>query len=176
MARAKLHILKENTEEQRKRDCTFAPDTSKPKVMGYYGEYELPVPNAKVSIAAALKEGPDALAKRLAEQRHQRERRAEELKAQQEVKELADCTFAPNTVKPAVSQPRGPVVVRGMDRFLETKLRAERQQLEAEERAAKVFHLRPKCPRGVTIPQPFNLAGEARRKQLQERKLQGQSC
>ncbi len=56
VTRTKLNILKEDIEAQRRKECTFVPDTSKPKVMGYYAPYEPPAARAKLSIAAALKE------------------------------------------------------------------------------------------------------------------------
>lgn len=56
---------------------------------------------------------------------------------------------------------QGPVVVRGLERYLELKQLAERQKVEAEERAAKVFLTNPCGKQGTTVPQPFQLAGHA---------------
>jgi hypothetical protein len=71
----------------------------------------------------------------------------------------ARCAF-PNRSKWVV---QGPVVVRGMERYLELKQLAERQKREAEERAAQVFNVNPRAPAaGRTVPQPFKLAGLSR--------------
>lgn len=53
------------------------------------------------------------------------------------------------------------MVVRGLGRHLELRQLAERQRAEAEERAARVFHARPRAQQGATVPQPFQLAGHA---------------
>ncbi len=59
------------------------------------------------------------------------------------------------------SMPQGPVVVRGLDRHLELRQLAERQRVEAEARAARVFHANPRAKQGATVPQPFQLRGHA---------------
>lgn len=53
------------------------------------------------------------------------------------------------------------MVVRGLDRVLELKQLAERQRVEAAERAARVFHANPRAKQGATVPRPFQLAGHA---------------
>jgi hypothetical protein len=61
----------------------------------------------------------------------------------------------------ALPHAQGPVVVAGLERYLELKQLAERQKAEADERAAKVFNLNPRAKQGATVPQPFQLAGHA---------------
>lgn len=53
------------------------------------------------------------------------------------------------------------MVVRGLERHLELRALAERQRVEAEERAAKVFLANPRGQQGATVPRPFQLAGNA---------------
>lgn len=59
---------------------------------------------------------------------------------------------------PALSLPQGPVLVRGLGRFLELKDMA-RQQAEVKAAVeAKVFITQPKAPTApFTTPQPFQL-------------------
>lgn len=71
-----------------------------------------------------------------------------------------ECSFSPDINRRRV-QAKGPVVVRGLERYLELKQLAERQKVEAEERAAKVFLTNPCGKQGTTVPQPFQLAGHA---------------
>ena len=150
------------------KECTFFPNTQKPRVVGYYDEYMAPTPNARLSIAAAAAEGPEALSKRIEEHRLEKERRAEAARATNERKQLAQCTFAPDLSKSTTtaaamrkySSPSLPVA--GMDRYLEIKALAERKQAELDARAEKVFNLKPRSRGGATVPKPFNLASEAR--------------
>lgn len=162
------------------KECTFFPNTAKPRVMGYYDEYQAPVPNAELSIAAAVRDhpsggGPDALLQRIEEHRRKKEQWAARVRDQEERKELAECTFAPsiNKSRPlATTTSAGAAAatinetVAGMRRFLEVKAMAERRQAELDARAAKVFLLQPRSPKNrgrVTVPKPFRLASEARR-------------
>lgn len=72
------------------------------------------------------------------------------------------------------------MLVRGLDRYLELKQLAERQRAEADERAAKVFHERPRAKQGATVPQPFQLAGhallEAKAAERQAARLDSELC
>jgi hypothetical protein len=154
------------------KECTFFPNTSKPRVLGYYDEYEAPAPNAELSIAAALRDNPsggghDALLQRIEEHRIRKEQWAARVRGQEEKKQLAECTFAPivNKTRPPADTTAVATVhetVAGMDRYLEVKAMAERKQAELDARAAKVFLLKPKSRGGVTVPKPFKLVSEAR--------------
>lgn len=148
--------------------CTFFPNTSKPRVVGYYDEYEAPAPRAPLSIAAVAEEGFHTLSQRIDEHREQKERWAEAMRAQEANKQLAECTFAPNISKPVVEIPQGPVAVPGLDRYLEVKAMAEKRQAEADARAAKVFLTKPRSPRsrGPTVVKPFKFASGERRREM----------
>lgn len=54
--RAKRALIKHEFEQEQLKECTFAPDTSKPRLMGYYEEYKPPEGHARLSISSALKE------------------------------------------------------------------------------------------------------------------------
>jgi len=154
------------TEARALQDCTFFPNTSKPSVMGYYDEYEPPKPAAplSVSLVAASEGGIQGLPRRIEERRRQKEKWADAMRATRERREMAECTFAPDTKKAPVAISESPVPVRGMDRFIEVRKMAEKQQAELQARAAKVFMLQPRSPvrLGPTVPKPFKLASEAR--------------
>ena len=45
---------------------------------------------------------------------------------------MRDCTFTPDIEKPMVAEPRGPVVVRGLGRYLEVKEMAKRKAKEKQ--------------------------------------------
>jgi hypothetical protein len=183
----RMDFLNEKEAEQRRRresiatrdlkECTFFPNTAKPRVIGYYDEYEPPMPHADLSIAAAMKDhpcggGPDALLQRIDEHRRKKEQWAARVRSQEEKKELAECTFVPsiNKTRSPAATAAGTVNERvaGMGRFLEVKAMAERRQAELDARAAKVFLLQPRSPKtrgGLTVPKPFKLASDARTRQ-----------
>ncbi len=107
--------LRRELEQRLQLECPFRPDTSKPRVMGYDEVYRPPQPEARLSIAAALREGPHALARRLEEHRAEREAAVEAARKEAEEKELAECTFAPriNAAPAPVARVRGTACVQG---------------------------------------------------------------
>ena len=149
---------------QLERECTFVPDTSKPEVFGYYGKYSPPDVSNCLNLAVALdKEGGlEEFSLKVDEKRRQKEEWAEDARKAREAKELQECSFAPDTSKPVIKMPKGPVHVAGMDRFLENRANAERQAAEAMRRAAKVWNLHPRARSGATAPKPFRLILESR--------------
>ena len=77
------------------------------------------------------------------------------------VRELEECTFRPalESKQRRVVQPDGPVVVRGLGRYLELRNMARQkaeEQAAQEERAFKVRSAPP--PGGGTRPKPFRLS------------------
>lgn len=135
-------------EEQKLRECSFAPDINRRRVQAKVGRrghicWQL----ALAGCAHRLTTCPP------------------------HVTPLCLCCL-PNLPLPGVaSLPRlllgwfypwqGPVVVHGLDRVLELKQLAERQRAEAAKRAARVFHANPRPKQGATVPRPFQLAGHA---------------
>ncbi|KAF0686322.1 Aste57867_21861 [Aphanomyces stellatus] len=85
-----------------------------------------------------------------------------------EFEQLQACTFAPAINKygaATTSSPPKPVVVRGLGRFLELKHLAKRQEEELRQRQAKAFtQTRDYTPRAYTIPHPFKLSVNQRRR------------
>jgi hypothetical protein len=64
-----------------------------------------------------------------------REEKLAKARREAEYAEMQACTFAPDVKRPAVRQPDGPVIVRGLGRFIETKELAKR--LEEEHRCVR---------------------------------------
>lgn len=146
-------------------------------------------------------QGFDGLVQDIAEYQAEKQARLASIKAEEEAKQLAECRFAPDInhqqvqarVSAGLAGPasllgagvwkaqrvragmstQGPVVVRGLDRYLELKQLAERQRAEAQQRAAKVFLQNPRAKQGATVPQPFQLAGHA---QLEAKASQKQAA
>ena len=168
--RRRLEQLRQAAEEQQQRECTFRPDTSKPRVIGYYDEYQPPAPAAPLSIAQAARQGFESLMPRIADYQADREARAAAARQAREAQQLAECTFSPSINRgqaggkgPTAAQP---VVVPGLERFLELKQLADEQKRAQEERAARVFNQNPAGGalaqgRRATVPKPFKLAGQA---------------
>ncbi len=61
-----------------------------------------------------------------------REERLAKARREMEYNEMKGCTFAPEIKRDPMKQPEGPVIVRGLGRFIETKELARR--LEEEQR------------------------------------------
>jgi len=78
-------------------------------------------------------------------------------------KELEQCTFSPSINHYTPPQPEGPVVVRGLDRFLELKDLAKKMEEEKREREENAFKVKQSAVGpGVhlqlpfTVPSPFH--------------------
>jgi len=155
----------EEYKEEKYRECTFAPDTSKPPIMGYYEPYDRPKGKAHVSVSGALKSGRfDTFMEQIEEHKRMRSEKAEKLKQIRQKQELQECTFQPNldaTRDCDIRKIKNIEVNKlpGVDGFMERKLLAQRQKEEKEEREARVFHQVTNhwrnCP---TVVQPFNLS------------------
>lgn len=117
-------------------------------------------------------------------------KKAEALEAKRnalELRELQECTFAPNLRKTESrhasrsakdtaqrsAEPAKPVIVRGLGRFLEMKEQAKRLRAEQQQREERAF--RPNTayePRSYTVPKPFKLSESSKetiRRRLQVR-------
>ncbi|OQS04569.1 hypothetical protein THRCLA_03201 [Thraustotheca clavata] len=104
--------------------------------------------------------------------RERRRQKLEDKRHTQEYEELQRCTFQPAiNRKPTNEESTSPVVVRGLNRFLELKERARRQEAEQREREAKVFN-KTYTPRAYTIPQPFKLSYQDHERKAKHEKLQ----
>ncbi|KAL3660657.1 hypothetical protein V7S43_014411 [Phytophthora oleae] len=161
-------------EEASKAECTFHPNlnTSKPR-------------NGSASTNKIYNREPRSRKKLEWQSENllhlieaERQKKAEDIEAKrnaQELKELEECTFQPNLLKPSrrgklsskgsPSPPHDngaeekPVIVRGLGRFLELKDLARKQQAEQKQREQKVFAPNSSYePRSYTVPKPFKLS------------------
>jgi hypothetical protein len=162
-SRSRLGVEEYN--EEKYRECTFAPDTSKPPIMGYYEPYDRPKGKAKLSVSGALKSGRfDTLMEQIEEHRRMRSEKAEKVQQAREEQQLQECTFWPNLESTRDCDLRRMKNAEldklpGMDAYMERRLLAQRQREEKEEREAYVFHRFTNqwrnCP---TVIQPFKLS------------------
>ena len=127
---------------------------------------------------------PDARMDAIRRKQEEQEAWRQQVIAEREIQELQECTFAPklhttggggsssSNRRPTVRQPTGPVVVRGLGRYLEVREMARRKEAEKAELEAKAFKANPKSSgkggSGITQPKPFKLS-KARDPNLKER-------
>jgi hypothetical protein len=120
-------------------ECTFAPKVDQPgKFKHVKAHYDFKDPN----LAAAIKD-------ELVEKAH---RRMEGARTKDEDL-LTDCTFQPRHSAEKRVEAEGPVVVRGLGRFLELKELARRQAAGPPQKKRAIERVGP-----VTIPEPFHLS------------------
>ena len=113
----------------------------------------------------------------------EREERLAAARRELEYKQLKDCTFEPARAS-SVAQPDGPVVVRGLGRYLENKDLARRIEQDRKAREAEAFSVRgatKSVPGAPTVPEPFNLStdprGKARQAKIaQQARVRPNSC
>lgn len=86
-----------------------------------------------------------------------KEIKADEIRKEIESEKMKDCTFRPVVKKTLPNEQDGPIIIRGLDRFLELKDLYRKQQEELKERKEKLFRLNPTGTFTVTSPQPFNI-------------------
>ena len=81
---------------------------------------------------------------------------------------MQDCTFQPE-LQARVAVPRT-AEVKGMDRFLELKHLARKQEQEQRQREEKVFKGNPQFvpPSPHTVPQPFNIQPSRKEEKLRK--------
>eukprot|EP00898_Chlorokybus_atmophyticus_P003700 jgi/Chlat1/4330/Chrsp29S00345 len=128
--------------------CTFQPKTCKYSSPGG-GE---PVHRLQVHIADT-----DSLMERIEDYRKVKEAHMQACKEVQMRVAVEQCTFAPK-IKGETPDTTKPVVVAGLDRYLELVDMANKQHDAKAERTAKAFRLNPPSPHrpSVTLPQPFS--------------------
>lgn len=125
-------------------ECTFAPKVASSYVLQ----------GQKRDVKAHYDFSDPKLGKRIVDEVvEQRTKRAERARTRDE-RDLEHCTFRPSTGEAPVAT-SGPVVVRGLGRFLELKDLA-RKQREGREKPAPVH------TGHVTVPEPFHLSTAAR--------------
>jgi len=84
-----------------------------------------------------------------------KKQKLENLRKEREFLELKECCFAPSAKPLRVSKSSSEI--RGMERFLELKMMADRKKVEQKKREEQVFKLKPEADGRPTVPCPFNL-------------------
>ncbi|DBA84161.1 TPA: hypothetical protein ACH3X1_006628 [Trebouxia sp. C0004] len=116
---------------------------------------------------ALHKQDPEHLVRRIDAYKRDRQARNAEAKAAHEYFELLDCTFTPAITR-RVPQANGPVVVRGLERYMELQESAKAKEAAKRAREAEVFILNPQgAPTTHTVPQPFKLHESTHQAKLQ---------
>lgn len=133
------------------QDCTFKPNiNSKRKFSNVSSKYS--------KDADILQE--------IQEQKRRKEIKADEIRKEVETEKMRDCTFRPVVKKNLPNEQDGPIIVRGLDRFLELKDLKRKQEEELKEREEKLFRLNPTGTSSITSPQPFNITKCSREEKL----------
>jgi|MDSY01.1.fsa_nt_gb hypothetical protein len=176
-------------------ECTFQPKTNPfldPERPTFGGASAAPSSREAGMVAAGVYipppppsfTDPDARMDAIRRKQEEQEAWRQQVIAEREIQELQECTFAPklhttggggsssSNRRPTVRQPTGPVVVRGLGRYLEVREMARRKEAEKAELEAKAFKANPKSSgkggSGITQPKPFKLS-KARDPNLKER-------
>lgn len=139
---AKKRIAEEKAAEQEKI-CSFTPRiNSSEKFKNITSQYKQ----------------TDNISLVINEQIVNKQQKNEIIKKTKEYEFMRDCTFTPQGVGKKINM-EAKVKVKGMDRFMELREIARRQEEEQREREEKAFLLNPSSnPDGsYTIPRPFNL-------------------
>eukprot|EP00466_Bigelowiella_natans_P000967 jgi/Bigna1/75006/fgenesh1_pg.32_\ len=143
---------KELAEERLLQDCTFKPNIEASKS----SKWRAPVNRIR------LNGGSEDLLKQIERKKAAREGRLQRVRAAKEYEEAKECTFEPETTKKRVKQPTGPVLIRGMARFMQTKQLAKQLEKEKKMREDKAFNVTKRASRSrnkpYTIPKPFKLS------------------
>merc|ERR1712232_296510 len=143
-------ILSKEAEEQIRQECTFKPRTNPVQVM-----------NKPINYAE-----PERVVTDIENQRRRREERLQQQRREKEYEQLRECSFVPTVNDGSPVKAKGPVIVRGLGRYLELRELARRQEEEKKEREDKVFiRSTTKRPEPYTIPQPFNLSTTTRKRE-----------
>ncbi len=106
---------------------------------------------------------PSAIIGQIEDDEMARSVRQEQLRRIVDVEEVVGCTFKPeiNKTRPA---PTGPVVVKGLGRFLELRDMSRRQKEEQQQLEDKAFFARHTVSHDgkTTVPAPFSLSSDTR--------------
>ena len=140
---------------ERERDCTFQPQLYRSDLFGH--------------VESAYGQSKDVMRK-IHEEEHTKKLKVEEMKKLQEFEELKSCTFQPETLEPRLDTEGAVSDVKGLDRFLQLKDLARRQEEERKAREEQVFKLNPRghvAEVPYTIPQPFNLHPSTKQQKME---------
>lgn len=124
------------------QNCTFKPNINSSK------KYS--------SVCSRYSKDADII-QEIQHQKMKKEIKADEIRHEVEIEKMKDCTFRPVVKKTLPNEQDGPVIVRGLDRFLELKDLYRKQQEELKDREEKLFRLNPTGTFNITSPRPFNI-------------------
>ncbi|KAL3139243.1 hypothetical protein ABBQ32_006011 [Trebouxia sp. C0010 RCD-2024] len=118
------------------------------------------------------KQDPEQLVRQIDAHKRDRQARLAQARAAHEYSELLDCTFTPAITR-KVPQSTGPVVVRGLERYMELQEAAKAKEAAKRAREAEVFILNPQGPATThTVPKPFKLHETTNQVKLQAQRAQ----
>ncbi len=169
------HQVAARREQELQRACTFQPEVNTSR-RAQEIVANLPDSQFRVNVNE-----PQQIVKAIDAYRRDREMKLRQTRQEVEYEAMKECTFAPDVAGARVPKQSGPVVVRGLGRYLELKDLAKRLEDEKQSREKKAFLVagasKSKKVRGKTVPQPFNLTvrrgkENARREKLAQKLLQ----
>jgi hypothetical protein len=102
--------------------------------------------------------GPRTFMQRIEAEAAARNARLLEERQAKEAAQLSACTFQPQPHKPPRPQSARPVLVRGLDKFLDQMSLAEMQRSDKKERMQRLSGGYSNRPLTVTIPRPFQFS------------------
>jgi hypothetical protein len=149
------HQMAAARERQLQEECTFKPATNVSRRAKKIVE-NLPESQFRVNVKQ-----PEKIVKAIDAYRRDREMKLRQTRQEVEYESMKECTFAPDVAGAKVPKQTGPVVVRGLGRYLELKDLAKRLETEKKHREAKAFLVqgahKSTRVKGKTVCQPFNL-------------------
>lgn len=156
-------------EREIRRQCTFKPkvnDSRRAKEI----LAKLPESQFRVDV-----HNPDKMVAAINAYRRDREVKLRQTRQEIEYEEMKECTFTPDVRPGHVPKQSGPVVVRGLGRYLELKDLARRLDDEKRAREKQAFKVQGVThggkKRGPTIPKPFKLSTTSGKENARRRAL-----
>ena len=130
--------------------CTFRPDTSKAPVKGFYGRYRVPEAPARGEVTRAARARTDRVRAAM-----------ERMEAEKLAREMAECTFKPQTNGGVRRPAEGAVRLEdmpGMEGWVQRLAMQHDSEVEKKAREETVFGAGRNWRGGVTVFQPFDLS------------------
>ena len=124
-------------ERQLQEECTFQPATNMSRKAKEIVQ-NLPESQFRVNVKQ-----PEKIVKAIDAYRRDREMKLRQTRQEVEYESMKECTFAPDVAGAKVPKQTGPVVVRGLGRYLELKDLAKRLEKEKKHRRKKTAFFLP---------------------------------
>ena len=147
-------------EEKLRQECTFQPNLNESRASKEARE-SLASSRFRIDVSK-----PEKIMGRIDEYRRSRNAKLRQTRQGMEYENMKNCTFAPTTSRMPVKQ-QGPVVVRGLGRYLELRDLAKKLDEEKQRRTEDAFKVKgPKRSKHVkfTVPEPFKLTSQQKQK------------